>query len=117
MFVPGKQRLVAVSGRVPPLIRFAPARHSQRRWYKHGRPRLESAYEPDRVLTRAGLHARVRNPKSVRSWPEERMPGFPADQMSDREIGLVIGYLAHMTAAHTAITHAAAFATLRAKQL
>ena len=80
-------------------------------------PDLNQPMNPTEYLTLAGLHALIRNPKSVRSWPEERMPCFLADQMSDREIGLVIGYLAHMTAAHTAITHAAAFATLRAKQL
>ena len=29
------------------------------------------------------------------------MPGFPADKMSDREIDLVIAYLAHMAARRT----------------
>jgi mono/diheme cytochrome c family protein len=52
---------------------------------------------PTEYLTPAGLQALIRDPKSVRNWPEQRMPGFPADQMNDREIDLVISYLAHMT--------------------
>jgi len=53
---------------------------------------------PIEYMTRAGLHALIRNPKSVRTWPEQRMPGFAPNQMSDREIDLIIGSLAHMTA-------------------
>jgi mono/diheme cytochrome c family protein len=61
-------------------------------------PDLNQPMNPTEYLTRAGLHALIRNPRSVRSWPGQLMPGFPADQMSDREIDLVIGYLAHMAA-------------------
>ena len=64
-------------------------------------PDLNRPMNPTEYLTSAGLHALIRNPRSVRGWPEQRMPGFPADQMSDREIDLVIGYLAHMTARRT----------------
>jgi len=64
-------------------------------------PDLNQPMNPTEYFTRAGLHALIRDPKSVRSWPEERMPGFPADQMSDREIELVILYLAHMGARRT----------------
>jgi hypothetical protein len=52
-------------------------------------------------LTRAGLHALIRDPRSVRNWPGLLMPGFPPDRMSDREIDLVIDYLAHMAARPT----------------
>jgi mono/diheme cytochrome c family protein len=45
-----------------------------------------------------GLRALIRDPKSVRTWPGQQMPGFMADQMSDSEIDLVIGYLKHMAA-------------------
>jgi mono/diheme cytochrome c family protein len=51
---------------------------------------------PTRYLTREGLRALIRNPKSVRNWPGWQMPGFPADQMTRREIDLVISYLPHM---------------------
>ena len=64
-------------------------------------PDLNRPMNPTEYLTGAGLRALIRDPKAVRSWPEARMPGFPADQMSDREIDLVISYLAHMTARRT----------------
>jgi mono/diheme cytochrome c family protein len=64
-------------------------------------PDLNRPMNPTEYLTRNGLHALIRNPKSVRNWPEQRMPGFAPDQMSDREIDLVIGYLEHMTARRT----------------
>ena len=52
---------------------------------------------PTQYMTRAGLHALIRDPESVRSWPTMQMQGFAADQMSDREIDLIIAYLTHMT--------------------
>jgi mono/diheme cytochrome c family protein len=61
-------------------------------------PDLNRPMSPSEYMTRAGLHALIRNPQSVRTWPEQRMPGFAAEQMSDREIDLVIEYLAHMAA-------------------
>ena len=60
-------------------------------------PDLNRPMGPTEYLTPTGLRALIRDPKSVRSWPELRMPGFTADQMSDREIGLVIEYLTHMS--------------------
>jgi mono/diheme cytochrome c family protein len=51
---------------------------------------------PTQYMTRDGLHALIRDPRSVRIWPTMQMPGFSADKMSDREIGLVIAYLTHM---------------------
>jgi mono/diheme cytochrome c family protein len=53
---------------------------------------------PTQYLTRDGLRALIRDPKSVRSWPAQQMPGFAGDQMTDADIDLVIGYLTHMTA-------------------
>ncbi len=59
-------------------------------------PDLNQPMNPTRYMTRDGLHALIRDPKSVRSWPTMQMPGFAADRMSDREIDLIIAYLAHM---------------------
>src|SRR5215217_8692129 len=53
-------------------------------------PDLNQPMNPTQYLTRDGLRALIRNPKSVRSWPAQQMPGF-ADQMTDAEIDLVIG--------------------------
>ena len=64
-------------------------------------PDMNKPMSPTEYLTPAALHALIRDPRSVRSWPGQLMPGFAADQMSDREIDLVIGYLAHMAARRT----------------
>jgi mono/diheme cytochrome c family protein len=47
-------------------------------------------------MTEKGLHALIRDPKSVRSWPAMKMTGWPADLLSDREIDHIIAYLKHM---------------------
>ncbi len=64
-------------------------------------PDMNKPMSPTEYLTRAGLHALIRDPKSVRSWPGQLMPGFPADQMSDRDIDQVIDYLAYMATRRT----------------
>jgi mono/diheme cytochrome c family protein len=64
-------------------------------------PDMNKPMNPTEYLTHDGLHALIRDPRSVRSWPGQLRPGFAADQMSDREIDLVIEYLAHMAARRT----------------
>jgi len=59
-------------------------------------PDLNRPMNPTEYLTPEGLHALIRNPKSVRTWPMQQMPGFPPESLSDREIDLVIAYLQHM---------------------
>jgi mono/diheme cytochrome c family protein len=59
-------------------------------------PDLNQPLSPTEYLMPAALHALIRDPGSVRTWPDRRMPDFPPDQLSDREIDLVIGYLGHM---------------------
>jgi mono/diheme cytochrome c family protein len=61
-------------------------------------PDLSRPMNPTRYMTREGLHALIRDPKSVRAWPGMQMPGFAPEQMSDKEIDEVIAYLAHMAA-------------------
>ena len=61
-----------------------------------GWPRSEFADEPDGVLTDAGLRALIRDSRSVRVWPEQRMPGFAEENLSDEELGLILAYLSHM---------------------
>jgi cytochrome c1 len=51
---------------------------------------------PTEYLTQAGLHALIRDPKSVRAWPTQAMPPFPPDYLSDHEIDLIVAYLQHM---------------------
>jgi mono/diheme cytochrome c family protein len=59
-------------------------------------PDLNRPMNPTEYLTPGGLHALIRDPKSVRTWPEQRMPAFPRRSMSDAEIDEVIAYLKHM---------------------
>jgi mono/diheme cytochrome c family protein len=59
-------------------------------------PDLNAPMNPTRYMTKDGLHALIRDPRSVRHWPNMQMPGFAADQMSEKEIDQVIAYLAHM---------------------
>jgi cytochrome c1 len=54
-------------------------------------------------MTDKGLHALIRDPKSVRSWPAMKMSGWPPDLLSDQDIGLIIAYLKHM--AGRKVTH------------
>jgi mono/diheme cytochrome c family protein len=61
-------------------------------------PDMNKPMNPTKYLTQDGLRALIRDPRSVRSWPGLLMPGFTADQLSDREIDLVIEYLTHMAA-------------------
>lgn len=59
-------------------------------------PDLNLPMNPTEFFTDAGLRSLIRDPRAVRTWPEQRMPGFSADQLSDEEIGLIVAYLRHM---------------------
>ncbi len=49
-------------------------------------------------MTDTGLRALVRNPRSVRTWPLQQMPGFSADALPDAELDALIAYLRHIAA-------------------
>lgn len=59
-------------------------------------PDLNHPMNPIRYMTRDGLHALIRDPKSVRSWPGMQMPGFAPEQMTDEEIDSIVSYLQHI---------------------
>jgi len=59
-------------------------------------PDLNRPMNPTEYMTPGGLRALIRDPKSVRTWPEQKMPGFPPSSMSDAEIDGVIAYLKYM---------------------
>jgi mono/diheme cytochrome c family protein len=56
-----------------------------------GRPMPATAY-----LTEAGLRALIRDPRSVRTWPEQRMVGFDTSLLSDEDLDAVVAYLKEM---------------------
>ena len=57
---------------------------------------LNLPMNPTEYMTAAGLHALIRDPKSVRFWPGMKMQGLPPDLLSDGEIDYIIVYLKHM---------------------
>jgi mono/diheme cytochrome c family protein len=59
-------------------------------------PDLNLPMNPTEYMTPKGLHALIRDPKSVRDWPGRKMNGWSPDLLSDAEIDLIIAYLGHM---------------------
>jgi mono/diheme cytochrome c family protein len=59
-------------------------------------PDLNLPMNPTEYFTDAGLRALIRDPRSVRVWPEQRMPSFAEEDLSDEELGLILAYLNHM---------------------
>ncbi len=60
-------------------------------------PDLGRPMGPTQYMTLAGLRALIRNPKSVRTWPLQRMQGFPATVLSDTDLDALIAYLQAMS--------------------
>jgi mono/diheme cytochrome c family protein len=59
-------------------------------------PDLNVPMNPVEYFQPAALRRYIRDPASVRDWPGRTMPAFPQDQLSDREIDLIVAYLAYM---------------------
>jgi mono/diheme cytochrome c family protein len=59
-------------------------------------PDLNLPMNPTEYFTDSGLRALIRDPRSVRVWPEQRMPSFSEQDLSDEELGLILAYLRHM---------------------
>lgn len=59
-------------------------------------PDLNIPYGPTEYLRADLLRAYIRNPQSLRHWPLAKMPGFPAQSLSDADLDAVISYLEYM---------------------
>lgn len=60
-------------------------------------PDLNIPHSPTEYLSTDMLRAFIRNPQSLRRWPEGRMSGFPTQQsLSDADLDAVITYLKYM---------------------
>ena len=59
-------------------------------------PDLGQPMNPTQYMTRDGLRALIRDPKSVRTWPQQIMPAFDEKKLSDTDLDAVIAYLAAM---------------------
>lgn len=62
-------------------------------------PDLGAPMGPLQYLTEHGLRQLIRNPKAVRTWPQQQMPGFDVAKLSDAELDDLIAYLTYMTPA------------------
>ncbi len=47
-------------------------------------------------MTPSGIRALIRDPKAVRTWPQQQMVGFDAKALPDAEVDALIAFLAHM---------------------
>ena len=94
---PGRRSGAARSGGVHDAMHAVPSHEGRRRRraWAGSRP----ADEPDAVFHAAGLRALIRNPKAVRTWPQQQMPAFDAQKLPDADLDAVIAYLAYMAAA------------------
>lgn len=60
-------------------------------------PDLNIPHSPTEYLGTDRLRAFIRNPQSLRRWPQGRMTGFPTQQsLSDADLDAVIAYLKYM---------------------
>jgi len=65
-------------------------------------PDLAQPRSPTEYMTPAGLVAQIRDPKSLRSWPSQQMPGFDEATLPAADLDSVIAYLRHMAARRSA---------------
>jgi len=63
-------------------------------------PDLGSPMSPMQYFTADGLRRLIRDPKSVRTWPQQQMPAFDAGKLSDPDLDAVVAYLAAMAQPH-----------------
>ena len=59
-------------------------------------PDLGQPMNPIQYLTAKGLRSLIRDPKAVRTWPQQQMPGFDETMIRDADLDALIAYLAHM---------------------
>ncbi|WP_421858265.1 c-type cytochrome [Oricola sp.] len=59
-------------------------------------PDLARPMSPTDYMTEDGLRKLIRDPASVRTWPDQAMTGFDEEDLSDRDIENIIAYLRHM---------------------
>ena len=60
-------------------------------------PDLNIPYNPTEYFGGDFLKRYIRDPQSLRHWPQAKMPGFAASVLSDNELDLLVSYLKHMS--------------------
>jgi mono/diheme cytochrome c family protein len=61
-------------------------------------PDLGQPMSPTQYFQPKALRKLIRDPKSVRTWPQQVMPGFDQAKLSDADLDAVIAYLGAMAA-------------------
>ena len=64
-------------------------------------PDLNVPMNPSEYFQLHALRKYLRDPASVRTWPEQKMPKFGPEKISDAELDAVIAYLQHMAERRT----------------
>jgi mono/diheme cytochrome c family protein len=64
-------------------------------------PDLNIPHNPTEYLRADLLRAYIRDPQSLRRWPQARMPGFNQQMLSDDELNALLAYLQHMAGRKT----------------
>lgn len=59
-------------------------------------PDLNIPYSPTEYFSADFLKRYIRDPQSLRHWPQAKMPAFAARVLPDSELDLLVGYLKHM---------------------
>ncbi len=59
-------------------------------------PDLNVPYNPTEYLRVDALRRLIRDPQTLRRWPAAKMPAFPLQQLSDRDLTDLLAYLHHM---------------------
>lgn len=59
-------------------------------------PDLNIPYNPTEYFSGDFLARYIRDPQSLRRWPQAKMPAISAQVLSDQQLGEVIAYLRHM---------------------
>lgn len=59
-------------------------------------PDLNIPFNPTEYFAGDFLKRYIRDPQSLRRWPQGKMPGFSASALPDSELDLLVGYLKHM---------------------
>jgi len=59
-------------------------------------PDLNIPHNPTEYLREDLLHAFIRDPQSLRHWPQARMPGFDQQALPDADLDALLAYLRHM---------------------
>ncbi|HSS69475.1 MAG TPA: cytochrome c [Casimicrobiaceae bacterium] len=59
-------------------------------------PDLNIPYNPTEYMRPEALRRLIRDPQSLRRWPQSKMPAFDTRVLSDRELAELLAYLRHM---------------------